>query len=878
MESESREGRDMSPGGSVKRARQRAAADLARETPLPHSLTSTPPEGTPSYKGTPNGRSPSSSNSSPPKHITNLCGRKSEEGMADGVPGPGRPSQPNDSDPSPQGSAFGAKGTTINPRRARNHWEDGHSSSGISYTNGSRPSTTATGSSTASIPDFPTIPSMPSIPSTPLAPSMPPVPPVPSMPIPTYIPPRRNLGPPPSARRGACSYYSQTSFVPPIPEENSDTHSSYASSHLMPTTWVDGPPEYYTGSGIEEEDEDMSTLGGESGRESPAGDHTEESNLVKKGSPETSFTPYMETLESRDESNNSNGERERELDWQARQDEKWQANGVPSMDPIGRHNFMENGRLQHNPYSGYESDATFLDSPRSPPPHHPFAGTEDASIYFGGPSPPSSPPIDPRVGQILGHLEKGGALASSGTVSPLASNAPSERRSKRPPQLNLHSSKETASRGSANSLPDLIRRATRLASNLDRGKTSSRIGMLDLLNANEKEREKAKAEKTSRPGSLTGILAAFPAPSLTNSTYQKPSTYTSPSPRAKSNLSRSQTVTYSSRTEKPRQRTRRCCGMPMWAFVLVLIIILLLITAAVVIPVTLVVVPRHSGSNAVTVASCEKSDTCNNGGSSIVFNNQCRCICAHGWTGATCTTAPLNDGTCTTTTIPGLGSGSPYYNVTFGNSIPRLLSAAQPNYSIPLNGAYIASSFSSINFSCASENALIAINQKAQRRSIAEAPRDPVALFDANQIPSRASDALTPSNVLKARSSAQTSNEIVFAASGPGGSSSGSEGNTPSTTTDTASASSPTASPSVASGTPITSNVLDFARSMILFIMQERDLDTAKSALDKVQMIFGSGSTYDPTQKSITGNITVNWNTFSVNLGNGTNYGDKGAS
>ncbi len=53
--------------------------------------------------------------------------------------------------------------------------------------------------------------------------------------------------------------------------------------------------------------------------------------------------------------------------------------------------------------------------------------------------------------------------------------------SRRPPRLNIDAAKEAEARGSLTSLPDLIKRATRLASNLDRGKTASRVGMLDVF-------------------------------------------------------------------------------------------------------------------------------------------------------------------------------------------------------------------------------------------------------------------------------------------------------------------------------------------------------------------------------------------------------------
>ena len=84
-------------------------------------------------------------------------------------------------------------------------------------------SRTSTVSSVGSIPDFPL-----------------------PMQAPPPGPPRRsvNLGPPPSARRGASSFYSNASFVSPIPEESPRTrsHTSFASSAAMPDNWGSPSP------------------------------------------------------------------------------------------------------------------------------------------------------------------------------------------------------------------------------------------------------------------------------------------------------------------------------------------------------------------------------------------------------------------------------------------------------------------------------------------------------------------------------------------------------------------------------------------------------------------------------------------------------------
>ena len=852
--------RKHSPSGSVKRARERAAAGLPTEhpemPPYPTPLSIKSPRQSPPKDISPTNRTqhsqyPSQAINQPPSLQRGLPpslkpppqGSSAYPGPQDQHAGrgpPQRPARPNMAPPMLQTSNLrDNQPTPLQLQRPanqespqRNYWEDGGESAGSS-----RPLTTSSyGSSTGSIPDFPSTPSIP-------------VPPVPAF----QPPPRRNLGPPPSARKGGSSYYSQTSFVPPIPEEMSDAHSSYASSHVIPgVSWGDGPPEYYMGSGIDEEEE-TSTVGGNSGRASSAGDHDERSDLVRKGSKGRTKITSLETVESGDESDI--GERRmRELDWQAKQDERWRpgfAAGGPSTDPIGRHNFRNNGRLQQ-PYSGYESDANFLDSPRSSSPMPPLGAN---SLYFGDPSPTGSP-IDPRVNQILGHLEKGGALASSGTASP--EPAINERGFKRPPRLNLDASAQGMGRGSATSLPELIRRATKLASNLDRGKTASRIGMLDLLNAKDKE-AKERAGKGSGSGSLSDILAAFPTPSPTTPTTHRPSGWPSPSPHGKSGLSRTQTIQYGSSSVRSHPpRSRRCCGLPVWAFMLLLIILLLLIAAAVIIPITLIVLPRQHKNNAPDLASCQQNNPCGHGGTSVVSGDLCRCVCSNGFTGATCNT-PADTG-CTATDIPVTGSSATYKNATMGDSIPRILTAGQTNYSIPLASTTILSLFSATNLTCSSENALVTFNGQSQRR---DSPI-PLMLEEVLLLPTKTHNHHSPLLHARGSAAAQTSNSIIFAAP-----SSDAPNSAPAATT-----SAPSSNGDIK---PITQPVLDFARTAVLFIFQESSsLETATLALNRLQATLSGGKSFDASQTSAGGNITVDLSALTVGFGNGTLYGGKG--
>ena len=879
---------EKSPAGSVKRARERAAAGLPPERPQmppyppPLSVRASPKrspqQGTSPTEGarypqhpTPGGRQgQGSSGNVPPAFSRSTKGPASpvspqdytqsspihERNIGRGPP-PQRPPRPNFVPPLVQSSGYGDnQPSPVQYRKPqtqeqpqRNYWED----SFLESSNSSRPLTTSTmstgtASSTGSIPDFPSIPAMAPIPS-----------------MPTYQPPpRRNLGPPPSARKGGSSYYSQTSFVPPIPEEMSDTHSSYASSHVMPVSWSDGPPEYYMGTGIDEEDEDE-TPGANSGRGSSAGDHDDASGLVRKGGGPR--VTSLDTVESGDESDiGSRGMQE--LDWQTRQDERWRPGlvGAANTDPIGRHNFRSNARL--HPYSGYESDDTFLDSPtgESPMPRALQTNNQPPSnVYFGTPSSTGSP-IDPTVDQILGHLEKGGALSPIGPTTPAIAAPTVGKGTKRPPNLNLKATKE--GRDSTTSLPELIRRATKLASNLDRGKTASRMGVLGMLDAKD-AKEKERAAKGSRNGSISEILAAFPSPSPTTPTGKRPSGWPTPSPHAKSNLSRAQTVHHGSSTGHEK-RKRRCCGMPVWAFILLLIILLLLIAAAVIIPITLIVLPRQHKNNSPTLASCQTNSPCANGGTNVVVDKTCRCVCANGYVGSSCNTT--GDSSCTTNDVPVTGTTGAYKNSTMGSSIPRLFTAAYSNYSIPITSYTILSLFSASNLSCSSENALVTFNSQSQRRDLDLPPlssevhfRHHRRLLDLEQVLAPPTKTHShPSHVLEARGAAQTSNNIIFAA--------------PTTDSPPAAATTSSAPASTSDEKTITSTVLDFARTAVLFIFQETSsLEITTTALNKLQATLNNGKTFDASDTSAGGNITVDLGAFTVGFGNGTFYGGKGS-
>jgi hypothetical protein len=89
-------------------------------------------------------------------------------------------------------------------------------------------------------------------------------------------------------------------------------------------------------------------------------------------------------------------------------------------------------------------------------------------------------PEKPRFAQQHDHPVYNSALEKELEVLPKAAPTMSDKRpgGKKPPRLDMNAVRDAEARGSLSSLSDLIRRATKLASNLDRGKTASRCDML----------------------------------------------------------------------------------------------------------------------------------------------------------------------------------------------------------------------------------------------------------------------------------------------------------------------------------------------------------------------------------------------------------------
>lgn len=233
------------------------------------------------------------------------------------------------------------------------------------------------------------------------------------------------LGPPPSSRRGASSFYSTASFVSPIIEESprSRSHGSYASSSAMPDNWgaaLDKTPRMNTDAFYEESVT-------EGNPESIYDEDGDESRLVK---------PVE--LDSTTASGVANQPRSN--------DGKW-AGGAAQND---------SRRASWN------------------------------ALNVGNREPVTKPPAATIGTSVTDDLLQAYAAASSNNPAdsqPVLDAGPRNDRNstmRRGLRIDMDAVREAESRGSLTSLPDLIRRATKLAAMIDNGKRPT--SRMDNLN------------------------------------------------------------------------------------------------------------------------------------------------------------------------------------------------------------------------------------------------------------------------------------------------------------------------------------------------------------------------------------------------------------
>lgn len=395
------------------------------------------------------------------------------------------------------------------------------------------------------------------------------------------------------------------------------------------------------------------------------------------------------------------------------------------------------------------------------------------------------------------------------------------------------------------------------------------------------------------------MLAAFPPPASRRSMRQSMLSW--PLARRASHMTPTRLrgepmSTDGSDESKPR---RRCCGLPLWGFLVILFIIIAIIVAAVVVPIELLVINK---SDAQPAQNCMEELPCANGGTSVITQGVCSCICSNGFIGKDCTT-PAAQG-CTTTTLE-TEDATRISNVTIGQAIPRLVLEAQANFSIPLSATSIISKFSSSGLSCNSENALVTFdgvslrtvdgqgksvdlsgdgslalaavagNQADSEITLTLLPEiDATITLDApvgtghifvTTLTIGASDINSqtgyPTDDPPTSTASSTSSKTTQPSSTTSSTSSKTTSKATSNTPTTSSTTTPIAQPTGAFA--VTDNVVDFARVAVLYVLQEKTVEQASAAQTLLQEFFSDVDSDTTTDQAR--NVTIG-NSNSVDL------------
>lgn len=402
------------------------------------------------------------------------------------------------------------------------------------------------------------------------------------------------------------------------------------------------------------------------------------------------------------------------------------------------------------------------------------------------------------------------------------------------------------------------------------------------------------AQAQSRQGglrqSIRDSVMSWPLPPLNRNNDNKNNT------NMNNNLTpRGAADDYSSSTDSTRgKKGRRCCGLPLWGFITIVVIVIILIAAAVIIPIEFFVVRRQNvNTQAEAEQQCQRQVTCQNGGTNVVINGFCSCICINNFTGFDCSVAD-NIG-CTTATISGDTNIS---NVTVGNALPRLIAQAQTNFSVPLSGTTILSKLNAGNLSCSAENALVTLNGQSSALGVSAEVTDmtggsfdvvnAIALQEAKiaTITVMAGQSTTTTLTIEISDTPATSSAALsptlptttititrtMTSSWPPPSL------TPAPTTSTSSTPTlvtpstvPPSATNPSSTFTVTNDVLDFARVGVLFVLQQDSVADASTAQTALQSFLSSSSATIASASNVTlgtGN-SIDLVNFRVDAGTG---------
>lgn len=575
-------------------------------------------------------------------------------------------------------------------------------------------------------------------------------------PLPTSAP-RPLIPPPSSSKRGVSAYYSQFTNVSPIIEESESRTSirSYASSNVIPS----GSRNFYYDDldSPSDDDDDEAILDGSSTL-------VRQASLGKRGKPSLTSIRNTEFRKS-------------------------------SLPPLTQD--VEVDDYEKYPVSSSQESLV----------------KKRLAVSLNNEASNSQLELE----QYLGELEKDQyASNEQSTLKQVKRGTLADRVGEKvPAMLAVPATNEEANRASLTSLPDLIRRATKLAANLDRGKTASRLGTEWFTNQNGSfgtDVEKAAMGSRNNLGSAG---------------------YTSGQNTAARSADRSDGPILSPRGRKKRMNSTRCCGMSRRSFISILILLVVLVAAAIIIPLGLVVIPRKQAAGDHTASlntECSKKLTCQNGGIATSVGGTCACLCSSSYSGYDCQNT--SDGACSTISIPNLKMA------TVGNQVQPLFDIANKNFSIPLSSQALLMQFAKYNMSCSSENALITfpnLSPSMKALTFAEGSK--------------------PGLVPRQQTSTTTS--------------SGTAVPTP-TSTDIISSSIPVGQSIVNVDIATNSSALQFAKVGILFILQDSEaIMVASEAQNHVVQFLSSAAKNGTVNLSQTQNLTLG-NGYKMNLWDGT--------
>ncbi|KAI9882207.1 MAG: hypothetical protein M1823_006047 [Watsoniomyces obsoletus] len=740
------------------------------------------------------------------------------------------------------------------PRPAQDYWEDnnvqrspGHPVSRAQHRSGSIPSPhgqpvasswRSTQSTNASIPDFP----YPGLVTSPRK--------------------SGHAGAAQATRKGSSSYYSQYSYVSPIPEEDptaSASHGSFASSRVIPSSWGSGLSDYVPNPDVAEDGR-----GGHRGapgpsrlREEDEVDSMSASEFIMSYHRSARGGPSMQQSEGniqtalRQQENSQTAEQTQENIQTVQQPD--QDSPLSDIDPQNNDDMPgplnasspRDERTQVGDPAGHETTVPALQfpqrtlSPRRPgvtTPTRDLRSTTPGEQYdtassmrrthsarssqSGSSRAPILPTDDPRAQQIWYGVQKGTSLADQSTSGANRSRAggvtsPGGQSSRRPSRPSPDPSKEPEIRSSLTSLPELIKRATRLASVLDRGRPNSRVTLDSPQEKDEHRDMRATSPPGRKPASIADMLAYFPTPGTREGegAVSQSSGYPGRAPRGTKPADHSSRYQSRSRARKKDYGRRKICGIPFWSFIVLMAMAGIIVIAAVILPVTFVVIiPRQNRPQVMSIiGDCQRRLPCLNGGTNVLEGGTCRCICVSGFTGDRCANAPT--GSCVTADFR--TETANLQGVTVGSAIPRLLQQGQRAFNIPLSVSLIIGAFSNANQSCNLQNALVTFNGRSVPESSPNRnrPRKRQILTANNPPPVPAT-----STFRGATASPTNTNS----------------NNPPSST--------PTSTPSAP---PLINDesAIDFARVSVLYILQRSDMEKAVYAQHRLQNFLGNSTT-----------------------------------